>query len=107
MIRALSRFWRKSMPGLGRKEHAISEGRHAVDLMPISKDAYDGPLLLQGLAQVLRFGREKTSARWNCWKNLCVFPAMSVTAISCVIRYGILCAAIGVSRKSLPRSRQK
>jgi len=37
---------------LGRKEQAISGGRHAVDLMPISKDAYDGPLVVQTL---LRF----------------------------------------------------
>jgi hypothetical protein len=38
---------------LGRKEQAISRGHYTVDLMPISKDAYDGRLVLQTLAQVL------------------------------------------------------
>jgi TolB-like protein len=38
--------------GLGQKELAISEAQHAVDLMPISKDVYDGALVLEGLAQV-------------------------------------------------------
>jgi hypothetical protein len=48
--------------GLGRKEQAISEGRRAVDLMPISKDAYDGPLVLQGLAQIYVWTGEKERA---------------------------------------------
>jgi serine/threonine protein kinase/tetratricopeptide (TPR) repeat protein len=47
---------------LGRKEQAIREGRRAVDLMPISKDAYDGPLVLQGLAQVYVWTGEKERA---------------------------------------------
>jgi len=38
--------------GLGRKELAVREAQHAVDLMPISKDIYDGALVLEGLAQV-------------------------------------------------------
>jgi TolB-like protein/Tfp pilus assembly protein PilF len=38
--------------GLGRKELAIQEAKHAVDLMPVSKDVYDGALVLEGLAQV-------------------------------------------------------
>jgi tetratricopeptide (TPR) repeat protein len=38
--------------GLGHKELAIQEGQHAVDLMPLSKDVYDGALVLEGLAQV-------------------------------------------------------
>lgn len=37
---------------LGQKELAMSEAQHAVDLMPISKDAYDVALVLEGLAQV-------------------------------------------------------
>ena len=37
---------------LGQKELALEEARKAVTLMPVSKDAYDGPLVLQGLAQV-------------------------------------------------------
>lgn len=38
--------------GLGRKEAAIAEAKHAVDLMPMSRDAYDAPLVLEGLARV-------------------------------------------------------
>src|SRR6476660_897933 len=38
--------------GLGQKELALQEAQHAIDLMPISKDIYDGALVLEGLAQV-------------------------------------------------------
>ena len=37
---------------LGHKELALQEAQSALTLMPVSKDAYDGPLILQGLAQV-------------------------------------------------------
>ena len=37
---------------LGNKALALKEAQQAVDLMPVLKDAYDGPLILQGLAQV-------------------------------------------------------
>ena len=43
--------------GLGQKELAIQEAQHAVDLMPISKDIYDGALVLEGLAQVYTWTR--------------------------------------------------
>jgi TolB-like protein len=48
--------------GLGQKERAIAEGRHAVDLMPLSRDAYDGMLVLQGLAQVYTWTGETEKA---------------------------------------------
>ncbi|HEY4638511.1 MAG TPA: hypothetical protein VIG87_01220, partial [Candidatus Udaeobacter sp.] len=34
--------------GLGHKELAIQEAKHAIDLMPVSKDIYDGALVLEG-----------------------------------------------------------
>jgi TolB-like protein len=37
---------------LGQKDLAITEAQHASDLMPTSKDVYDGALVLEGLAQV-------------------------------------------------------
>jgi serine/threonine-protein kinase len=37
---------------LGQKEVASEEAQKAATLMPVAKDAYDGPLILQGLAQV-------------------------------------------------------
>ena len=37
---------------LGRKEDALRSGRHAVELLPISRDAYDGPVLATNLAVI-------------------------------------------------------
>jgi len=37
---------------LGRKENALKHGRKAVELLPSSEDAYDGPLLATNLAVV-------------------------------------------------------
>ena len=48
--------------GLGHKELAIQEAQHAVDLMPISKDIYDGALVLEGLAQVYTWTNEPDRA---------------------------------------------
>jgi hypothetical protein len=48
--------------GLGRKELAIQEAQHAVDLMPLSKDVYDGALVLEGLAQVYTWTSEPDRA---------------------------------------------
>jgi len=48
--------------GLGRKELAIQEAQHAVDLMPLSKDVYDGALVLEGLAQVYTWSNEPDRA---------------------------------------------
>ena len=48
--------------GLGNKVIAITEARRAVDLMPVARDAYDGALVLQGLAQVYAWTGEKKQA---------------------------------------------
>ena len=48
--------------GLGKKELAIQEAQHAVELMPMSRDVYDGALVLQGLAQVYTWTGEKDKA---------------------------------------------
>ena len=37
---------------LGRKEEALREGRHAVELMPAEKDALRGPALIKYLAMI-------------------------------------------------------
>jgi TolB-like protein/class 3 adenylate cyclase/Tfp pilus assembly protein PilF len=47
---------------LGRKEDAIREGRRAVELMPVSKDAIRGPLLIQYLAVIYAWTGEKDLA---------------------------------------------
>lgn len=48
--------------GLGHKELAIQEAKHAVDLMPVSKDVYDGALVLEGLAHVYTLSNEPDRA---------------------------------------------
>ena len=48
--------------GLGQKELAIREAQHAIDLMPVSKDIYDGALVLEGLAQVYAWSGDRDRA---------------------------------------------
>jgi serine/threonine protein kinase/Flp pilus assembly protein TadD len=48
--------------GLGRKEEAIREGRHACELLPVSKDAIDGVDLAINLAQIYACTGEKDRA---------------------------------------------
>jgi predicted Zn-dependent protease len=46
----------------GRKSEAIAMGRRAMDLLPISRDAYDGPLLALKLAAIYAEVGETDSA---------------------------------------------
>ncbi len=48
--------------GLGRKEEAIWEGKLAIDLYPVSKDALAGPDYLIGLAEILVMVEEYDAA---------------------------------------------
>ncbi len=47
---------------LGRNEEAIKEGTRAVELVPESKDAFDGPQLTVALAQIYAWTGEKDKA---------------------------------------------
>jgi TolB-like protein/Tfp pilus assembly protein PilF len=47
---------------LGQKDLAIQEAQHAIDLMPVSKDIYDGALVLEGLAQVYTWTGDRDRA---------------------------------------------
>jgi TolB-like protein/class 3 adenylate cyclase/Tfp pilus assembly protein PilF len=47
---------------LGYKEDAIREGRRAVELLPVSKDAIQGPLLIEYLALIYAWTGEKDRA---------------------------------------------
>ncbi len=47
---------------LGHKEDAIREGRRAVELLPVTKDAIIGPLLVQDLALIYAWTGEKDLA---------------------------------------------
>ena len=47
---------------LGRKAEAIREGQHAVELLPITKDALNGALLIQYFAITCAWAKEKNLA---------------------------------------------
>jgi len=47
---------------LGNKEDAIGEGQRAVELMPVSKNAIEGPLLIKYLALIYAWTGEKDRA---------------------------------------------
>jgi len=47
---------------LGNKEAALQEGRRAVELLPITKDAMDGAALAVNLAQIYAWAGEKDLA---------------------------------------------
>ena len=47
---------------LGNRENAIKEGQLAVELMPVSKNAVDGPLLIKYLAAIYAWVGEKDRA---------------------------------------------
>ena len=48
--------------GLGRKEEALREGRRAVELLPLSKDAINGTLAMEYLATIYAWVGEKELA---------------------------------------------
>jgi len=48
--------------GLGRKEEALREGRRAVELLPVGKDAINGPLMIGYLAMIAAWVGEKELA---------------------------------------------
>jgi serine/threonine-protein kinase len=47
---------------LGNKEDAIREGQRAVELMPVSKSAIEGPLLIKNLAIIYAWTGDKDRA---------------------------------------------
>jgi serine/threonine protein kinase/Tfp pilus assembly protein PilF len=48
--------------GLGRKEEALREGRRAVQLLPVEKDAINGPLMVEYLAMIAAWVGDKDLA---------------------------------------------
>ena len=47
---------------LGRKEEALSEGRRAVDLLPVQKDPVNGMVMIKYLAMIAAWVGEKNLA---------------------------------------------
>src|SRR5438552_2474214 len=50
------------LAALGRKEEAIAEGKRAVELLPESQDAFDGPKCIASLAQIYAWTGESDEA---------------------------------------------
>jgi tetratricopeptide (TPR) repeat protein len=50
------------LAALGRKQEAIAEGKHAVELLPESQDAFDGPQVTATLAQIYGLTGESDEA---------------------------------------------
>jgi serine/threonine-protein kinase len=50
------------LAGLGQKDAAIAEGKRAVELLPESQDAFDGPEVTQALAQIYAWTGERDQA---------------------------------------------
>jgi tetratricopeptide (TPR) repeat protein len=48
--------------GLGRKAEALREGRRAVELLPVGKDAINGPLMIKYLAMIAAWAGDKDLA---------------------------------------------
>src|SRR5262245_16976707 len=66
---------------LGRKEEAIREGRRAVELLPVTKDAITGAFLLEHLAVIYA---------WTGEKDLALDELERATRIPSEVNYGLL-----------------
>jgi hypothetical protein len=90
---------------LGRKEDALREGRRAVELLPVTKDAWTGAAVLTNLAIIYA---------WASEKDLAIKQLEELVRIRSPVSYGqlrlhpsgIRCAAIRASRKSSRHSRR-
>jgi hypothetical protein len=67
--------------GLGRKEEALREGRRAVELLPVEKDAINGPLMIEYLAMI---------AAWVSDNDLACEQLSNATRLASPISYGQL-----------------
>ena len=61
------------LAGLGRKEEAIREGKRAVELLPESQDAFDGPEATAALAQIYAWTGERDQA-FSLLDHLLIIP---------------------------------
>ncbi len=66
---------------LGRKQEALSEGRRAIELLPVEKDAFNGPLMIQWLA---------VSAAWLGEKDLACEELATAIRSPGTVSYGNL-----------------
>ena len=61
------------LAALGRKQEAIAEGKRAVELLPESQDAFDGPKITASLAQIYGLTGESDEA-FRLLTTYCRYP---------------------------------
>jgi TolB-like protein/Flp pilus assembly protein TadD len=66
------------LAALGKKQEAIAEGKRAVELLPESQDAFDGPLGTAALAQIYAWTGELDEA-FRLLDHLLAIPAHGLT----------------------------
>jgi tetratricopeptide (TPR) repeat protein len=91
---------------LGRKEEALPEGRRAVELRPISRDAVNGPIVAKNLAVVYSWVGERDRA-FEELSSIIRLPGELTYGDSSLRPGGMNCAAIRASSKSSRRLRRK
>ena len=67
---------------LGDSEKAVEHGKRAVQLVPVNKDAINGPLLIEYLSIIYS---------WTGRKDLAIEELKRAEAIPSTINYGVLC----------------
>jgi serine/threonine protein kinase/tetratricopeptide (TPR) repeat protein len=67
--------------GLGNRDNAIREGKHAVELLPVSRDSIDGPELVINLATIFA---------WVGEPDLAMDQLEEAAAIPSLVSYGLL-----------------
>src|SRR5207253_689472 len=76
---------------LGQKELALQEAKHAIDLMPISKDVNDGGLVLEGRAPVYTWSNQHDSAIINVFRD-----RHQIDGVHCLLQSEVYLAQPGV-----------
>src|SRR5262249_1829198 len=66
------------LAALGQKEDAINEGKRAVELLPESEDAFDGPQATESLALIYAWTGEFDEA-FRLLDHLLAIPTFSLT----------------------------
>ena len=79
------------LAALGQKEEAIAEGKRAVELLPESQDALDGPQATAELAQIYAWTGEFDEA-FRLLDHLFAVPSNSPSRYSSSIQPGTRCA---------------
>jgi tetratricopeptide (TPR) repeat protein len=82
---------------LGQKQEAIAEGKRAVELLPESEDAFDGPQITAALAQIYAWTGEFDEA-FRLLDHLLVVPNGLTIPIFSSSQPGTRCGKIRASR---------